>query len=385
MPAENEVQAEQYDANGFDSDGRHRENGGMFHPVTHLTANGDSYHDYGWGQRDWRGCSPCMNGDCHDSDCETCNPSDDSDDDDESSFRDHLLGYSAKAPEVHGWRPKNWYERAMYAGHEIEMFSDDEDPDDVSLVLRQINRQYAALGPLTTTSLCAIAKRDGSLDDQQQGGFETVTVPLTAAQTYGIFKSFTTLGDGRCSAWTVGDDVGHHIHLTKAAIFPLTLGKLGVFMNAEPNRPFLERIAGRSASYNEFENRKKLTCPENAFRHAVLNITDYTVEFRLFKANLYSKAILKNYEFCMAAVRFCDEQPHGFGDVSEDGPLHWRQFCRFVAANRSQYEYLHEFMLTQAGIRLTYRRASGLPSNVSHPKPRSPKFALIQTGNPPRA
>ena len=209
-----------------------------------------------------------------------------------------------------------------------------------------------------------------------------MTVPLTREQTYGIFTQFKTLGNGRCSAWDNGDDVGHHIHVSRAAIGPLTLGKLGVFMNCEENRAFLEAIACRAANYNSFEDGKKLTDTETAERHSVLNITEHTAEFRMFKSNLYTKAILKNYEFAIAAVRFCEQSPHGFGETdSAICPLHVSSFRHYVATNRSSYPYLHEFMLTHPAIRGEYRRWSGLPENVTSPSERSPKFALLRAAD----
>lgn len=382
-----------YDENGFDADGFHRDTGTEFHPITRRTCAGDRYDSEGYDADgydadgydsegygrdgyngdglDQDGNSRCDNGDCDDCECEYCNPA--------SAFDDRLDDYGARAPRRLGWRPQPGVDRTLYAGHEIEMYSDNVEYDDVEYVLRQLDTLYAKHNPMTTTRRCAIAKRDGSLDEDS-GGFETVTVPLTREQTYGIFTQFKTLGDGLCSAWDKGDEVGHHIHVSRAAIGPLTLGKLGVFMNCDENRAFLEAIACRPAEFNGFEDGKKLTAPENAERYAVLNITDSTVEFRMFKSNLYTKAILKNYEFCMAAIHFCERSSHGFGETgTSSDPLHFTQFRRFVADNRSRYAFLHEFMLFHPQLRVGYRNNSGLPASVASPKDRSPKFALIRT------
>lgn len=382
---------EPYDEDGFDSDGEHRDTGTVFHPTTHLTRDGHRRDEEGY---DWRGYdregynregydsdgynadgedehgnTRCENGDCEDPDC-PCRITD---------FESCLESYGCKAPLKHGWRtPPGADPTTLYAGHEIEMYSDDADPDDVEYTVRQVDTAYARFNPLTVNGRCCIAKHDGSLD-YKDGGFELVTVPLTHEQVYGIFGSFKTLGNGRCSAWDCGDDVGHHIHLTKRAIGPLTLGKLLVFMNAEVNRPFLEAIAGREAGFNKFSS-KKITDRENQDRYEVLNVTDRTVEFRLFKSNLYSKAILKNHEFALAAVRFCEQAAHGFGevDVGTD-PLHFINFRKFVAVNRGTYKFLHEYMLTHPAIRPGYRNNSNLPENVANPKERAPTFALIRT------
>lgn len=377
-----------HDPNGFDVDGIHQATGTPFRPqYPYLTRDGGRYDDEGYNHRglnsegydregydssgyneegyDESGNSRCDNGDCEDPDCEQCS---------HAGFEGQLDSYGSKAHITHGWRPHP--EIDLYAGHEIEMYSDREDYSDVEYVLAQLDKAYAKFGPLTRSKKCAIAKHDGSLDEW---GFETVTVPLTDAQVYGIFGSFKTLGDGRCSAWDRGDDVGHHIHLSKRAITPLTLGKLLVFMNASVNRPFLESIACRQARFNHFST-KKLTTTQNSDRYEVLNVTDQTVEFRLFKSNLYSRAILKNHEFAVAAVRFCEHSAHGFGEVeTSDDPLHFINFRRFVAARRRTYRYLHEFMLSCPAISTGYRNNSGLPVSITNPKERSPSFALIRT------
>jgi hypothetical protein len=387
-----------YDPNGFDVDGDHQRTGHEFGPDG-LTRTGErynlagfdrfgydaegydedgydseGYNDEGYDSSgynsegyDCYGHSRCDNGDCQDDDCEQC-----------GGLAACLDSYSTRAHTKHGWKADPEAD-PLYAGHEIEMYSDDNEPDDVRYTLRQVDKAYAKFKPLTSTGRCAIAKHDGSLDEYGEGGFELVTVPLTREQVYGIFGSFTTLGNGRCSAWDKGDDVGHHIHLSRRAIGPLTLGKLLVFMNADVNRPFLEAIAGREAGFNKF-CRKRITDQENADRYEVLNVTASTVEFRLFKSNLYSKAILKNHEFAVAAVRFCEQAAHGYGEVDTSAdPLHFVNFRKYVAVNRATYSFLHEYMLSHPAIRTGYRNNGGLPPNVANPKERSPKFALIRT------
>lgn len=378
---------ELHDADGFDSDGVHRSTETFFHPVTLLTRDGDrrDVDGFDWRGRDCygydrdgydadgynedgedrHGCSRCENGECDDSDCERCNP---------PGFEDQLDSYSTRADRHLRWRPDP--NVTLYAGHEIEMYSRNEEYDDVQRTLDQLQVAYRKCNPLTPDGRCAIAKHDGSLG---AFGFETVTVPLTDAQVYGIFEAFDVLGDRACAAWS-HDDNGHHIHLSRAAIGPLTLGKMMVFMHAAANKTFISQIAGRGSNGYARYSQKKLTDTQNHDRYEVLNVTDRTVEFRLFKANLYSKAILKNYEFCKAVLAFCQQAEHGFGEVeSGTDSLHWVQFRRFVAANRGAYRYLHQFMLCHRALRMGYVNWSGLPDAVAHPKERSPVFTMIRT------
>jgi hypothetical protein len=374
------------DPNGFYRDGIHRTTETEFSPLTRLTRDGYAYDSRGYNYAGYNdegydregydsdgydrdGLDSATNSRCDNGECDrNCSCRD--------SFDDQLDGYGTRAPRVLGWAPHPDLEPTyLYAGHEIEMYSDDEDFSDVEHTLHQVNTLYAGLNPLTRNRRCAIAKHDGSLED---GGFELVTVPLTTEQVYGIFGKIKTLGDGRCSAWDRGDDVGHHIHLSKRAIGPLTLGKLLVFMNAERNRSFLEAIACRPAGFNHFCT-KKVTDQGNSDRYEVLNVTDSTVEFRLFKSNLYGRAILKNHEFAVAAVRFCEQVSHGFGEVdSHIDPLHFVNFRTFVAANRHTYRYLHEFLLSHTSLRVGYRNNAGLPDSVANPKEKSPVFRMIR-------
>lgn len=374
-----------WDDNGFDRYGWHRHTGTPFHPETHLTREGSEYDSAGYNHAgrdsegydsegyDEDGNSRCENGDCTDEYCERCNPSD--------SFSDRLDSYGCNVIRACGWTDKSTFgkpDRTLYAGHEFEMFSDHEDFDDVEFVLRQIDTEYRKHNPQTRTGRCTIAKSDGSLSEYNDYGFETVTVPLNREQTYGIFKSFDVLGSGRCSAWTLGTGIGHHIHLSRQAIGPLTLGKMLVFMNAEPNRDFLSAIAGRAPNdYADF-SRKKLTSKESMDRYEVLNVTGCTAEFRLFRSNLYTRAILKNYEFAVSVVRFCETVSHGFGDVyySTD-PLHFHQYRRWLAHHHAEYPFLHAFLLGHSALKVGYKSTRSLPRNAVT-KEQSPKFAMVR-------
>jgi hypothetical protein len=379
-----------YDKNGWSYDGDlHRDTGTVFHPTTHLTREGDEYNDDG---EDCYGNSRCDNGDCEDEDCELCNPPSNDDD-----FQDHLRCYSSRAPAVHGWQCKppvlvagRWqHDRTLYAGHEIEMYSDDICTSDVDTVLSQLNRAYRKFKPQTRTLDCAIAKQDGSLDhttdvdgneEEQGGGFEVVTVPLTREQNYGIFRSFDVLGRGSCSAWSMGTKVGHHIHLSRAAIGPLTLGKMLVFANAPGNQLFIEQVAGRGADFNAF-CQKKLTDAlkeyPNDERYEVLNVTEQTVEFRMFKANLKSAGILKNYEFAVSLVRYCEQSSLGAesGAVEDHyHPLAYHQYRQWLATRHAEYPYLHQFFLSHRSLSRSYKH--GLAANAV-PKDRSPKYHAV--------
>jgi hypothetical protein len=358
-----------YDAEGYDSDGwheqgHHRATGTLF-DESGYTQDGNEYDDDGYN------CSGYDEDgyDCNGEDNEGNTREDNERSEQGEEFDNQLVDYSGDVLEICEWDMRLGQAKELLAGHEIEMYSDDVDIDDVGLVGSQLWKAYRNHNPQAVD--CSIGKHDGSLDDNGPGGFETVTVPLTREQTYGVFESFEVLGNRRCHAWNKGPEVGHHIHVSRSAISGLTLGKLAVFMNLPENRKFLTAIAQRPPVYNDFEDGKKLSKPKNRMRHSVLNLTGHTVEFRLFKANLKTQCILKNYEFCIAAIKFCRSTSH------QD--LNRLDFLKFVAANRKEFGYLHTFLFNHETWRGPYR--AFLPDNVAFPKEQGKKPAVdVSTG-----
>lgn len=361
-----------YDDAGFSRHGSHRVTGTFFSPVTQRTREGelrdrhgydyegfdvdgfdsDGYDSDGYDREGYDadgdhidGGTRCSRGECEDCDC---NCRDD--------FDEHLMGYGSSALEHHGFRFKHprRLDRTLYAGHEIEMYSRDHDPDDVTYCLSQLRIAYRAFGPQTDTGGVAIATHDGSLDS---GGFEIQTVPLTRVQCYGIFEAVTKIGDGRCRAWTCGNEVGHHIHLSRAGLTEFTIAKMGVFLNDKSNRSFVDFIAQRPASYNGYEDNKSVKSGQNYNRHSVFNTRpSATVEFRMFKSNLLGRGILKNYDFAMAMAGYCKTVTY------QKKSLHWAEFLRWLAGNHAAYPYLHEFVRRSRDWRDAY--VPFLPANA---------------------
>jgi hypothetical protein len=352
----NGYDANGYNAEGWDENGLNEQTGTEFNEDGY-TVDGNEYDSEGYDANGYD--EDGYNSDGENSDGQSR---------ESQGFDDELRPYDADVLEDCGWTIRAGQDKELLAGHEIEMYSDEVDIGDVLQVAHQLGAAYKQHDPQTYGGSCCIGKHDGSLDG---GGFETVTVPLTREQTYGVFESFDVLGNGSCSAWSKGQEVGHHIHVSRSAITPLTLGKLGVFMNLPANRKFLTAIAQRHPVYNVFEDGKKLTHPRPYMRHSVLNVTTETVEFRLFKSNLKTRCILKNYEFCIAAIKFCRSTSHQ--------NLNRLDFIRFVAANRKEFGYLHTFLMNQETWAETY--CSCLPANVAYPNEQGKKPAVnVSTG-----
>lgn len=134
-----------------------------------------------------------------------------------------------------------------------------------------------------------------------------------------------------------GYNTAIHIHVNRAALSALTLGKMLVFLNNEDNREFLEAVAQRPA--NSWCKRKPKTlrdgCRESQDKYEVLNVAGKTAEFRLFKANLMHERVLKNLEFCESLVRWCRTTPAG--------KLSTLGYFGFLQDRASQYPFLHRF------------------------------------------
>lgn len=180
----------------------------------------------------------------------------------------------------------------------------------------------------------AICKSDGTVS-----GPEIVTVPacldshrelIPWAEWCKSARDFGLRGH-------MGHNAGIHVHVNRAALSALTLGKMLVFLNNEDNREFLEAIAQRTA--NQWCKRKPKTIGdgrrESQDKYEILNVAGRTAEFRMFKSNLLHERVFKNLEFCESLVRWCRTTPAG--------QLSARGYFVFLQDRASQYPFLHKF------------------------------------------
>lgn len=156
----------------------------------------------------------------------------------------------------------------------------------------------------------AILKQDGSLDD----GFEIVTLPADLDSHKNTFKWDELCADMREAGMQghYGHNNGLHIHANRAAISPLTLGKILVFMNLPSNALFIQTIAQRDFNSwceiypGEYDKVGKSGKNGNmSGKYSAVNVLRNTVEFRIFKATLLSERLFKNLEFVDALIRWC--------------------------------------------------------------------------------
>jgi len=192
-----------------------------------------------------------------------------------------------------------------------------------------------------------ICKHDGSLNK----GFEIVTAPSdlpTHVQQWTTLLSDHALTDG-LKSWDTST-CGMHVHVSRAPMSALTLGKILVFMNHPNTHTMMVKIAGRDANHYAAFTSKKVTdsvCKDangklcksyGDGRYQVVNIgnTD-TIEFRLFKGTLHVQHILANIEFCDAVVRWCMQNSIRDCDT-------WSTFWSYVTQHKKTYKHLIAYL-----------------------------------------
>ncbi len=139
---------------------------------------------------------------------------------------------------------------------------------------------------------------------------------------------------------------GMHVHISRAPLSSLQIGKMLVFIYNPENYKFISRISQRDSCYqNNFMEYRTLkdAKPErlNPDRHTAVNLRNPgTVEIRLFKANLKRECFLKNIEFCHAITKFTWP-----GKIAIDRCKNWKDFVLFVKENKDTYPNLYGFLV----------------------------------------
>lgn len=167
-----------------------------------------------------------------------------------------------------------------------------------------------------------IWKEDGSLHG---GGKELATQyhPLEWWRDPGCFlKELLEDRDFRRAARSHNTTTcGLHIHVSRASMAESTVAKLVVLLNEPSAKTLLERIARRPMDSTYCQAAKKKWCHRDEqwsysrasyvrvnkqlnqhSRYTPLNLTDDTIEFRIFKGTLRWETVLASIEFCDACV-----------------------------------------------------------------------------------
>lgn len=188
-----------------------------------------------------------------------------------------------------------------------------------------------------------VIKHDGSLGR----GAETVTKPMLMKDLLKTFDKFFVHMKGRFSKF--GDRTGMHVHVNKRSMSELTIGKVLVFMNLAGNNDFMTAISGRdNREYAAYDFSKRIVDARRQngnrnrqSRYAALNITDHTIEFRVFKSPKHFPEFAFRLEFVDALITFCEQ--------SSIRELEYERFCIWLSKQRS-HPFLTAFLKSQGYI-----------------------------------
>jgi len=207
----------------------------------------------------------------------------------------------------------------------------------VELEVEAKDREASAEKVAAAVDGFAILKEDGSLDS----GFEIVTRPASLEKQVEGWSRFFAHGTSGLSSFST-ETCGLHVHCSRAPLTQLAIAKVVCFVNAEANRNFIERIAGRrSGKWAQICNKRLADgAKRNLERYEAVNLQNAgTIEFRIFKGTLKKESLFKAVEFCDALIRWCQYGQTGLTDC-----LRLEGFLRYVADGRRAWPHLNAFI-----------------------------------------
>ena len=205
----------------------------------------------------------------------------------------------------------------------------------------------------------AIAKHDGSVSN----GFEICTVPATLAYHQTAWDRFFAETAPKLSGFRARN-CGMHVHIARASMSKLGIGRLMAFITDPANNRFMSEIAGRDQ--NEYCRRSPKKVSDGALNYtdhydavSISGHTRATVEVRIFKSNVAKLGFFKNLEFTAAAA--------GFAMATSNRDLDIPSFCRFVCTPQQVglYPNLATWLDRRGYIRLNRNPAPNAPAVVT--------------------
>ena len=190
----------------------------------------------------------------------------------------------------------------------------------------------------------ALCKHDGSLNN----GFEIVTAPSTITYQKKKWSDFCQKNFAdNLSSWNTST-CGMHVHVDRASVTPLDIGKLLVFINGKHNREFVERIAGRSsAQWSAFKTKQIKDSLQRSDKYeALATHKPRTIEFRIFRGNIAKQGIFRNLEFVDSLCNFV--KTVGLDkDTESVNSLSYTNYIRYMTKSESkgQYPYLFSWLV----------------------------------------
>jgi hypothetical protein len=158
-----------------------------------------------------------------------------------------------------------------------------------------------------------------------------------------MFSAFLNgLKERGCTGFK-NETCGMHIHISKKGMTSLHILK---FMKMVYDYPLLtllvsQRKSEQLSSWANLDSKKRKTLLQEAKnklntgnRHAAVNLTEHTVELRIFKSNIKYSAFMKNVEYTQALYDFTKDC-----SVHQATPAN---FFEFIYANK--YSYLQQWL-----------------------------------------
>ena len=206
-------------------------------------------------------------------------------DDCRSNDPDNIMDYSTDILDI---IPTRLDKSKIYFGVELEVIATSGDVGCIAYDCRDI------LG-----TNFAITKHDGSLGSR---GFELVTIPTVIAKHAKRWEPLLDSPPRGLRSWD-NPKCGMHVHVSRAPLSALTIGKVLVFINADENKKFVVSIAGRESGYAEISPKKIVDANRYCGSGAINLGNEDTIEFRIFKGTLKKTSFMKNLEFVAATVQ----------------------------------------------------------------------------------
>ncbi len=196
---------------------------------------------------------------------------------------------------------------------------------------------------------------DGNPDaGHNYAGLEIVTAPAGLKHQKAMWTKFPEFQYYKFfRAWDT-DTCGFHVHISKASLTSLQIGRMLRFVNHSNNKKFVEIVAGRSekkftkyypknlsdALYPERVNNPEEGSEHDRQRRVALNIAnEHTVEFRIFRGTVNANHIIRNIEFCEAVCNFCYPASRSFAELD-----HPKYFVGWVERERKTYPEFARWM-----------------------------------------
>jgi hypothetical protein len=195
---------------------------------------------------------------------------------------------------------------------------------------------------------------DGKPPGSLYAGFEIVSAPADLAEHR---KRWPILEQQpwhkHLRAWDT-TTCGLHIHVSRASLTPMMIGRILYFVNLPGNKKFIQKVAGRSEEkYTKFHQKKitdslypdRVINPEeeenyNRRRRVAVNVSNrHTIEFRIFRGTVRSCHILRNIEFVDALIQFCYPCERSLNELRE-----YKKFISFVASRKKEWPEFYRWL-----------------------------------------